>query len=467
MLDTIFREYDIRGKVGEELNIDQAYELTCAIVVYIKTKKPTASTVVVGMDGRVHSPQLKQEICRGIADSGLNVIFIGTCPSPVMYFSMHTLLVDAGLMITASHNPKEYNGIKLCLGTEVIWGNELKEICALFKKRAFFSSVRKGTYSEQHMVQPYVAWLAHHFEHLKGTAMPVIVDCGNGAAGTVMPQLIEALQLSGTQLLYQEVDGTYPNHDPDPVNEKNMAVVKGILASTDIVLGIGLDGDCDRMVAMTKSGYLVPGDKLLGVFSTAVVQKFPGCGVVFDIKSSDALIELLEKLGCVPHMSPSGHSIIKTKMKEHGAVLGGELSCHFFFHDRYFGYDDGIYATLRLIELVLSSGKTLEELLKNFPPKISSPEIRIHCADNKKVAIVNAVKEEFLKCSNAHVITIDGARVHMHYGWGIVRVSNTQPELCLRFESDTHQGLRHIKEDFIKTLQPYFDEHFLRAVLEL
>lgn len=465
MLDNVFREYDIRGRVGSELHVEQAYELARAIAVYIVTKKPTASTVVVGMDGRTHSPHLKQEICRALVDSGLDVVFIGVCPSPVMYFSLHQLPVDAGLMITASHNPKEYNGIKLCLGTEVIWGAQLKEICALFKKRLFLTPARKGVYREHGMVEPYIRWLVEHFKELIGFDMPVIVDCGNGAAGTVLPELVRVMQFSGMQLLYEEVDGTYPHHDPDPVNEKNMRMVQEILATTDTLVGFGLDGDCDRMVAMTKRGYLIPGDKLLGIFSIALAQELPGSAVVFDIKSSAALITLLEEIGCIPCMSPSGHSIIKTKMKEHHAVLGGELSCHFFFHDRYFGYDDGIYAMLRLLELLKKSGKTLEELLRVFPHKISSPEIRIHCADEKKAAIVAAVKAEFLSRSDVQVITIDGARVQASYGWGIVRASNTQPELSLRFESDTEQGLLQIKQDFVKALSAYFDEHFLCAAV--
>jgi phosphomannomutase/phosphoglucomutase len=269
------------------------------------------------------------------------------------------------------------------------------------------------------------------------------------------------MQYKNVELLFPEVDGTYPNHEPDPVNEKNMGALKNRLAFSDAVIGIGLDGDCDRMAPMTKNGAVVPGDKLLGIFSMAVAQQFPGAAVVFDIKSSGALIELLESIGCIPHMSPAGHSIIKTQMKLHKAILGGELSCHFFFGDRYFGYDDGIYATLRLLELLVQSGKTLEELLTKFPHKISSTEIRIRCADDRKEAIVQAVRKQFAQRTDVELITIDGVRVAMSYGWGMVRSSNTQAELCLRFESDTQEGLEHVKQDFVQALTPFLDASLL------
>jgi phosphomannomutase / phosphoglucomutase len=465
MIDSAFREYDIRGKVGTELNIDEIYHLARTMAAYFVHYNPQVKTVAVGMDGRTHSAQIKAELCRGLMDSGLDVLFIGMCPTPVMYFSLYQLPVDAGLMITASHNPKEFNGIKICLGTEVVWGAKLRELRDWYKQQIFHPSSKKGIYREHLLINEYVDFLATHFAHLKGMDMPFIIDCGNGAAGTVIPQLITAMEFKNVELLFPEVDGTYPNHEPDPVNEKNMGALKARLALGDAALGIGLDGDGDRMAPMTKNGRVVPGDKLLGIFSVAVAQQFPGASVVFDIKSSGALIELLESIGCVPHMSPAGHSIIKTQMKLHNAILGGELSCHFFFADRYFGYDDGIYATLRLLELLVQSGKTLEELLAKFPHKISSTEIRIQCPDDRKEGIVQAVKKQFAERSDVTLITIDGVRAAMSYGWGMVRSSNTQPELCLRFESDTQEGLAHVKKDFAHALAPFIDTALLRDAL--
>lgn len=467
MIDSAFREYDIRGKVGTELNIDHMYDLARTMAAYFAHYHPQIKTVAIGMDGRTHSAAIKAELCRGLMDSGLDVLFIGTCPTPVMYFALYQLPVDAGLMITASHNPKEFNGIKICLGKEVVWGEQLRELRDWYKQGIVRSASARGAYRENLLfIDAYVEYLTTHFKDLRGMEMPIIIDCGNGAAGTVIPQLIAAMQFKNVELLFPEVDGSYPNHEPDPVNEKNMGVLQKRLAASDAVIGIGLDGDCDRMAPMTKNGSVVQGDKVLGIFSMAIAEQFPGASVVFDVKSSSGLIELLERIGCIPRMSPAGHSIIKTQMKKYHAILGGELSCHFFFADRYFGYDDGIYAVLRLLELLQQSGKTLEELLQKFPQKISSQEIRIHCADDRKQEVVQAVKHTFAQRSDIELITIDGVRVVARYGWGMLRASNTQAELCLRFESDTQEGLQKIKQDFIDTLVPYVDESLVYDVMQ-
>lgn len=464
MIDTIFREYDIRGKVGSDLNVDEVYALTQAIAYYFLQKNPQVRTVAVGMDGRTHSPAIKQSLCDALQASGLDVVFVGVCPSPVLYFSLFHLGVDAGIMITASHNPKEYNGFKICLGKDSVWGQEIREIRALFKQRKAVSANMQGTYREQYMVQSYVDWLVRNFAHLMGMELSVVIDCGNGTAGTVLPALIKKMHWAKVKLLYEEVDGTYPNHEADPVVEANMLDVKEVLASTPTQVGIGLDGDCDRMVPMTKQGYLVPGDKLLALFSKYVVQENPGAAVVFDIKSSAGLLELLENWKAQPYMAPSGHSIIKTYMKKHAALLGGELSCHFFFNDRYFGYDDGIYAMLRLLEILVANASSLQEELVLFPQKCSSPEYRLRCDEEQKTEIVQAVKQSFEQRSDVTSITIDGVRAMMPYGWGIVRASNTNPEICLRFESDSHHGLQAVKEDFLKVLQPFFSPLILESV---
>lgn len=457
MQDVIFREYDIRGKVGTELIIEDAYDLACAIAYFLVHKNPSVKTVAVAMDGRTHSPAICNEVTRALQDSGLNVLFVGMCPTPALYFALRMLPVQAGLMVTASHNPAEYNGMKVCLGTASVWGKDIQEIKHLFKDRQKVVTTTRGTYTEQLIIPRYVAWLADHFAHLKHMKLSAVVDCGNGAGGMVMPQLIQAMEWKHVQLLYQEVDGTYPNHEADPTIEKNMRDVKNILATTDTCVGIGLDGDCDRMAPMAKSGFLVPGDQLLALYAQAVVHEHPGAAVVFDVKVSSGVIELLEKMGAMPCMSPAGHSIIKEQMKLHHALLGGELSCHFFFADRYFGYDDAFYAMMRLFELLVQSGKSLDELLGAIPKKVSSPEYRVKCPEDKKVPIVAAVKDLFAKRDDAKLITIDGVRATLPYGWGLVRVSNTQPALTIRFESDSQQGLQQVKQDFYTALQPYFD----------
>lgn len=467
MIDAIFREYDIRGKVGSEFDVNQVYDLARAIAYYFVEHNPDVQRVVVGMDGRTHSPQIKDELVRGLTDSGLDVLFVGMCTSPALYFALYNCDVQAGLMITASHNPKEYNGLKICLGRDSVWGARVKEIRDLFKDKKNINASRVGVVQEQSIVSAYIDWLVEHFADLQNMDLSVVIDCGNGAAGTVIPELVKRMNWSHVKLLYCEVDGTYPNHEADPVKEANMADVKRVLQETDAHIGIGLDGDADRMVPMTKKGFLVPGDQLLALFSKQILEQQPGSAIVFDIKSSSGLSELIIKWGGKPRMSPSGHAIIKDQMKQHNGILGGELSCHFFFKDRYFGYDDGVYAMLRLFELLKNSDQTLDELLTVFPQKYSSPEVRIECPDEKKQEIVDAVRDYFKDRNDVSLITIDGARIATDYGWGIIRASNTQPALSMRFEADSPEQLVRIKKVCIEPLVSYIDMAVLNKELAL
>lgn len=465
MKDVIFREYDIRGIIDQELYIDHVYDLARAIAYYFHHHNPSLKTIAIGMDGRTHSPVIKDEICRAFIDSGINILFIGTCPTPALYFSLFTEPVDGGLMITASHNGKEYNGIKICLGTVSIWGKELQIIKDLYKKKTALTRSHRGTFTHYPIIPHYIAWLSNHFAHLKGNTLSMIIDCGNGAAGTVLPQLIEAMQWPHVSLLYADVDGTYPNHEADPTVAANMEDLKKQVVTTKANLGIGLDGDCDRMVPLTPDGTLVPGDQLLAIFAHQLLKEYPHSSIVFDIKSSAALIELLHTWHATPIMSPSGHSIIKDMMRTHHALLGGELSCHFFFKDRYFGYDDGIYAMLRLCEILQQSQQSLAELLRVLPHKYSSPELRLACPDHVKQNIVMQLKTMFLKVPDAQLITIDGIRITLPFGWGIIRSSNTQAVLSMRFESDTQSGLYHVMKLFHDALTPYLDSAELKKFI--
>lgn len=464
MKDVIFREYDIRGIVGEQLIIDQMYDLSRAVAYYFKKHNPHLKTVAIGMDGRIHSQEIKEHMARAFIESGIDVLFLGVCPTPALYFSLHTKKVDGGLMITASHNGPEYNGIKICLGTTSVWGTQLQAIKNLYKEKKHIIASRQGVETYQPIVPTYIEWLANHFKHLKDKDLSAVIDCGNGAGGTVLPDLVKIMRWKHVELLCQQVDGTYPNHEADPTVEKNMLEVKKFLEDTHIQVGIGLDGDCDRMVPMTKEGNLVPGDQLLAIFAQQTLQENPGAGVVFDIKGSGGLIELLKQWGARPIMSPSGHSIIKDMMAKEQALLAGELSCHFFFKDRYFGYDDGIYSMLRLFEILTQSGKSLEELLKVFPKKYSSRELRLACAEDKKIMILQSLKNHFLKRDDVSIIKIDGIRVTMPYGWGIVRSSNTQSVLSMRFESDTADGLKKVINDFHEALTPHLGEQELKEL---
>jgi len=465
MTDTIFRKYDIRGKVGTDLIIENMYDLGMALAYYFLKNKPDTKTVVIGMDGRTHSPEIKKSLCKAMQDSGLDVTFIGVCPSPVLYFSVYTQDLDAGLMITASHNPKEYNGIKICLGEKTVWGEEVQKIKEFYKNKKRVVSKNKGSYSECDVIDSYIDWLKEHFYNLVGMDLSAVIDCGNGVGCAVVHRLIEKMEWPGVTTLFETVDGDYPNHEADPTVEENMRFVKDALFSSEIDVGIGLDGDCDRMAPMTRSGELVTGDKLLAVYATPILKDYPGSVIVGDIKSSSGLTEIVELLGGKLVMSPSGHSIVKKYMHDSNALLGGELSCHFFFADRHFGYDDAFYAMMRLFEIMVESQKSLQELIFEFPNKISTPEIRIACADNKKKELVEKVKSLFAKRPDATIITIDGVRAVMSYGWGLLRVSNTQPVVSLRMESSSEEGLKKVKQDFYNALQPYFEEDFLKEKL--
>lgn len=456
----IFHEYDIRGKVGTEFEPHDMYYIAHAIGSYMREKNPQARKVALGMDGRTHSADIKRYITNALIQAGFDVIFVGVCTTPVIYFTMHNLAVDVGLMITASHNPAEYNGLKICFGKEALFGKALKDIRDLVGQKIHLA-VTPGIYTEHDMIEPYVDWLAQHFNHLKGMSLSAIIDCGNGAGGTVMPLLIEKMQWPNIKLLYPEVDGSYPHHVADPTVEKYMHDLKKALAESDAELGMGLDGDADRMAPMTKSGKLISGDRLLAAFAKPLVTKKADTAIIFDVSSSLGLIKLLRSWGAQPIMSPTGISHLKKRMETYDAPLAGEISCHFAFKDRYFGYDDGVYAALRLLELLHEQHTTLDELLKDFPQTVSSPTYRIPCEHEKRLAVVEALKIAFSGRTDVEMITVDGVRVNFDNGWGIVRLSNTEPLLSIRFEGFTQADLKQVKEEFAIIMRQHIDCGFL------
>lgn len=462
----IFREYDIRGIIDKELNLSETYDLGLAITTFLQKNNPGMHTVLIGRDGRIHSKVIFDNLAKAAIDLGFDAINLGTVPSPVTYFAVKYFNNPAAIMITASHNPKEYNGIK-------VWGAfgaQIQEIKQILQTREFCknNSNKIGSIKTFDVIEHYLQYMENHFTHLKNLPIKALVDCGNGAAGTVLPQLIQRMNWHGIKTLFEDVDGTFPNHEADPTDMENMETLSNKLNSSDFDFGIGIDGDCDRMCPMTKSGKLIGGDKLLAIFSKTVLKQFPGAVIVFDIKSSCCLIESLIKDGGTPQISPSGHSIIKDAIKKYDAKLAGELSCHFFFNDRYFGYDDGIYAMIRLLEVITQTGKSLEELVESLPKKQNTPEIKIKCAtEADKVKIVNDVKNIFAAKKEVRSITIDGIRAQTTYGWGLLRASNTQPAICLRFESDSQEGLEMIKSDFYDALKPHFNETILKDKFKL
>lgn len=465
MQDQVFRKYDIRGEVNKDFTVEDTYYVAKAIASFFKQKNSIKS-VAIGMDGRVHSAAIKEQITKALLESGFDVTFLGLCHTPAVYFATHTINVQAGIMITASHNPKEDNGLKIIVNQEAIWADEIQEIKNLYKSKAQLTGV-KGKYTEYFIINDYVNYLVNLFPNLKNLEINCVIDCGNGAAGSVLPFLIKKMNWKNATTLFEEVDGNYPNHEPDPTKEKNMSDVKKYLSDNPkYEFAIGLDGDCDRMALMSKAGYLLPGDQLLGIFSQFISSDNKK-SVVFDISCSMGLVNLLEKTDMNAHMTPTGNSYIKDMMKKTGALLGGELSGHFCFADRYFGFDDGIYALMRIIEIIKTHNKSVDELLNLLPKQISSPSIRMLCPEEKKYTVINNAKQIFAKRTDIQIIDIDGVRIHTKYGCGLLRASNTQPMLSLRFESNDVEGLAKIKNDFYETMAPYFENEWLKNQLEL
>jgi phosphomannomutase/phosphoglucomutase len=462
--EAIFKEYDIRGIVGKEFTIQDTYQIGCAIASFYNESGVMVKKVAVGADGRVHSPAIKEQMIEGLRSNGFDIIDIGTCPTPVLYFALHHFGLDAGIMITASHNPGEYNGVKMCLGKHLLSGNDIKRVRSLYfnpDKRAATEVLERGSYGEEDMISYYLDFLTNQFSHLKGMGIRAVVDCGNGAAGTVMPLLLERMQWEGVMLLYPEVDGTYPNHIADPTVESYMADLKKTVIHANAELGLGFDGDGDRMAPMTSQGRLIKGDLLLALQSRLILERFPGSAVVFDISSSKSLLQIVKQWGGVPILSQTGVANVKKKMAETGAWVGGEMSCHTIFKDRYYGYDDGFYSLLRLFELFDRTGLSLDQLLTDIPAVCSSPTYRLPCPREVCFEVVHALTEHFAHRSDCELITIDGLRVHLPNGWGIVRASNTEPLISMRFEGDSSDDLEAIKQEF----QAIFDAENIKLCL--
>ena len=465
MQDNIFRMYDIRGKVGTELCINDVYSFAHALGFYYKQQAKTIQTIVVGMDERDHSVRIKDELVRGLRESGFDIIDIGVCPSPVLYFAQYYFSVDAALMITASHNPKEYNGIKMCRDKKPIWGSEIQKILNYFKDQKKSMSSIEGAYKEAYIIDAYTSYLKNSFPHLVGVRLNTVFDCGNASTGAVLPMLIESMEWKDTLLLCGRPDRTLATHQADPTDIANMRDVQEVIVKNKALIGIAFDGDGDRMGALTDKGEIVSGDILLSLYAKYILKNNPKATIVSDIKCSNVLYETIKKYDGVSVVSPSGHSYIKESVAQHNALLAGELSCHFFFKDKYFGFDDGIYAALRLLEIVIQSKKTMTKLLEEFMYTIVSPEIRIPCKKKQGNFIVDKVKQFFSREKNSDMITVDGVRIQTEYGWGLIRASNTQDVVSLRFEGKTAEELQKIQYRFIEAMQPYFDESIKEKLL--
>ncbi len=451
---SIFREYDIRGIVGKDLTPDLAESIGRAYGTVARQRG--CRTVALGRDGRLTSPGSPGRVLAGITATGVNVVDIGICPTPLLYFALYELPVDGGVMVTGSHNAAEYNGFKMCLGKMALHGEDIQELRRLIEAGTYASG--SGTVSTATVIPSYLQYLKEHFAGVDGTGMHVVVDSGNGVAGLVAKAALEQMGCRVTGL-HDDLDGRFPNHHPDPTVVENLQDLIQAVKRHRADVGIAYDGDADRIGAIDEKGTIVWGDRLLLIFARELLKDRPGSTVVSDAKASQCLYEDIRKRGGNGVMWKTGHSVMKAKMKEENAALAGEMSGHMFFADRYFGYDDAVYASCRLIEILSKAQAPFSSLLADLPPTEVTPEIRLECPDDEKFQVVETIRNRLVAAvglshaHNAHppgpvireVVTIDGVRVCFDDGWGLIRASNTQPALVLRFEATTAERLQAIR----------------------
>ncbi|MEE9102858.1 MULTISPECIES: phosphomannomutase/phosphoglucomutase [Pseudomonas] len=446
---SIFRAYDIRGVVGDTLTAETAYWVGRAIgSESLARGEPNVS---VGRDGRLSGPELVQQLIQGLLDCGCNVTDIGMVPTPVLYYAANVLEGKSGVMLTGSHNPPNYNGFKIVVAGETLANEQIQAL----RERIENNDLATGVGSVQQL-----DILPRYFQQIRddiAVAKPlkVVVDCGNGVAGVIAPQLIEALGCTVIPL-YCDVDGTFPNHHPDPGKPENLEDLIAKVKETGADIGLAFDGDGDRVGVVTNEGTIIYPDRLLMLFAKDVVSRNPGADIIFDVKCTRRLISLISGYGGRPVMWKTGHSLIKKKMKETGALLAGEMSGHIFFKERWFGFDDGIYSAARLLEIISQDKRDAERVFSAFPLDISTPEINITVTDEGKFALIEALQARG-QWGEANLTTLDGVRVDYPKGWGLVRASNTTPVLVLRFEADTQDELERIKDVFrtqLKAVDP-------------
>jgi phosphomannomutase len=434
---TILREYDIRGIVGETLTEADAYALGRTYAAFALDEG--ARRIAVGRDGRTHSGMLEAALIRGLNEGGLDVMQVGQGPSPMLYFATHYLDVDGGIQVTGSHNPADYNGFKLLLKGRSVFGREIQEIGR--RSAAGQWSSGNGTIEEVDIRQAYVDRLLEGFS---GNAFRIGWDAGNGAAGPILDMMVE--RLPGHQhVIFSEVDGTFPNHHPDPTVERNLADLKALVAREQLDFGIAFDGDGDRIGAVDGKGRVIWGDQLLMILAEAILRDLPGQTIIADVKASQTLFDRVAELGGKPLMWKTGHSLIKSKMKETGAPLAGEMSGHIFFKHRWYGFDDALYAAVRLIEAVSATGKSLTEIKDAMPVAVATPELRFQVDESRKFTIVGEVRDR-LSVDGAKVDATDGVRVSTADGWWLLRASNTQDVLVARAEAGDQAGLERLIE---------------------
>ncbi|MBS4033309.1 MAG: phosphomannomutase/phosphoglucomutase [Ignavibacterium sp.] len=454
--DKIFREYDIRGVAGRDFDEAFAFSLGKAFVTLVRQLIPDAKRVSVGRDARLSSDALASQIIDGIVSGGLDVYDIGLCPTPLQYFSIFSLGLDGGIMVTGSHNPPEYNGFKISIGRETIFGSDIQRIKSIMGMQTGEEHQQvKGSAKKHDVVSSYIKAMTERFSYLSGKEymkVKVSVDAGNGTGGIVAPQILEAM---GCEVipLYCDPDGRFPNHHPDPAVVEYIQDLIRITREKKADIGVGYDGDADRIGIVDSSGKIIWGDQMMVLLSRDILSRHPGAKIIGDVKCSQSMFDDIEKHGGSAVMWKTGHSLVKDKMRKEGSLLAGEFSGHIFIADGYYGYDDALYTTFRIIEIMKKTGQGIRDLLSDIPETFFTPEIRIDCRDSIKKAVVEKLVQRFREYASSgsgqvpvkRIYDIDGVRVVFEKGWGLVRSSNTQPVIVMRFEAEDEDSLNRYR----------------------
>lgn len=436
----IFREYDIRGVVGKDLTRDVVVQLGKGMGAYFT--RHNAKKITVGRDGRNSSPDIRTWLIKGLNSVGIDVIDLGQIPTPVSYFSTHKMNVDGAVMITGSHNPPDFNGFKVTLSTESIYGREILSIYELIEAADFPSG--NGSFEEYDILPEYIKDLIDRLNITR--PVKVAIDPGNGVAGLTADPIIKGLGCE-TVVINDDVDGNFPNHHPDPTIEKNMEQLRTVVLNEGCELGIGFDGDADRIGIIDEKGNMVWGDQILAILSRDLLKDVRGALIIGEVKCSKLFFDDIKKHGGEPLMGKVGHSLAKAKMLETGAPLAGEMSGHIFYKHRFYGFDDAVYVACRFLEIVAKTEMPVSEYLSDWPETFNTPELRVDCPDEIKFQVVENVLRHFKQIDEYEVIDVDGMRVNMPGGWGLLRSSNTQPVVGMRFEAESEQRLQEIRSE--------------------
>ena len=446
----IFREYDVRGVVDKDLTEAFVVDLGRAIGTFAADRG--VKTMTLGRDCRLSSEAYADAMRQGLVSAGIRVVDVGLCATPMLYFSIRHLGADGGVMVTGSHNPPNFNGFKICVGPDTIYGNDIQELRRIMEGKRYRSGA--GTAGREDIVQAYQDYLFHNVSVRPG--LNIAVDGGNGVGGLYALPIFRRFGCGITDI-YCEPDGRFPNHFPDPTVPANLKELIALVREKGADVGIAFDGDADRLGIITDKGDILWGDEILLLFSRFILKENPGAAIIGEVKCSQNLYDDIARNGGRPIMWKAGHSLIKGKMKEEKALLAGEMSGHLFFADRYFGYDDAIYAAVRVLEILSLSWRKLSEILADVPKTYTTPEIRVECPDRIKFQVVEEVKNIFRP--KYPIIDIDGVRVPFGDGWGLLRPSNTQPVLVLRFEAVTQERLEAIRREIEDVLAAILKRH--------